>query len=256
MKMRLMVALALLAFTASLISARPTAAAAAAEIQNTAIWKDDVGYFHVFGEVKNTGDVWLEFVKITGTFRDPNGVIVDVIFTYTRVDKVPPGSAAPFDLVETDINKANQIETYSLLLDFRETIEVPVKLVVLNVADSKNSLGWLEVLGEVQNQGDVPSTFTKIVATFRNAGGQVVYVHFTYADPDTVPAGATHPFKLTVLSDERSGIIATYDIIAEGHEYTSVPEWPTSALAAAAGLFIAVLALHRRRERPRPSGEA
>ena len=89
----------------------PAQATASAEIQNTTIWMDAAGYFHVFGEVKNTGDAWLEFVKITGTFRDPNNAIVDVAFTYTKIDTVAPGSAAPFDLVEIDKNKASQIQT-------------------------------------------------------------------------------------------------------------------------------------------------
>jgi hypothetical protein len=225
----------------------PAQAAASAEIQNTTMWKDAAEYFHVLGEVKNTGDVWLEFVKITGTFRDPNNNIVDVVFTYTQLDNVPPGAVAGFDLIEIDKNKANQIQSYTLLLDFRETSAVTMKLVVLNVVQSKNSLGWLEVMGEVQNQGDTPSTFTKIIATFHNAGGQVVYVGFTYADPDPVPAGATHPFKLTVLSDERSNVIAGYDLTAESHEYTSVPEFPWPIVIAVTALTLAGAAMRKKR---------
>ena len=126
-----------------------------------------------------------------------------------------------------------------------------VKLTVLNTVSSKNAVGWLQVMGEVQNQGDIPSTFTKIVATFRDGGGQVIYVGFTYADPDTVPAGATHPFKLTVLSDERSGIIAKYDLAAESHEYTSVPETPWPVLVMAAALMLGVVAVRRKESQGR-----
>jgi uncharacterized membrane protein len=36
-------------------------------VQNDSMWIDSAGILHVFGEVKNTGDVWLRYVKISGT---------------------------------------------------------------------------------------------------------------------------------------------------------------------------------------------
>jgi hypothetical protein len=226
---------------------RTVHASAGAVIQNDSMWIDSAGYFHVFGEVKNTGDVWLEFVKITGTFKDSGESVVDVVFTFTLADKVAPGSVAPFDLIEMDAAKVSRIQTYSLALEFQETQAIPVKLAILNTGDSKNSLGELEVVGEVQNQGDTPSTFTKVTGTFYY-GPRVVYVGFTFTSPNTIAPGERHGFKLTVPSDERSGIIDHYALAAEGSEYTSVPETPWPALILVAVLVLAEVATssHKR----------
>jgi hypothetical protein len=74
------------------------AAGASAVVQNDTMWIDINGSLHIVGEVKNTGDVWLRFVKVFGTFRDAGGGTVDVTFTYALVRFVPPGDVVPFDL--------------------------------------------------------------------------------------------------------------------------------------------------------------
>ena len=120
---------------------------------------------------------------------------------------------------------------------------------VLNVADSKNSFGWMEVVGEVENRGTAPSAYTQVAETFYDVDGKVIYVHFTYADPSEIPPGAKHPFKITVGSDERSSKITRYAISAESENsgYTSVPETPWPTVLTAAALTLAAVVLRRKR---------
>jgi hypothetical protein len=73
-------------------------------------------------------------------------------------------------------------------------------------------LGWLEVVGEVENRGTAPSTYTRVAGTFCDADGKVIYVHFTYTDPSEISPGAKHPFKITVGSEDRTGRIARYSL--------------------------------------------
>jgi len=239
----------LLLLTAWLASAGPVQAAAGAVVQNDSMWTDSLGALHILGEVKNTGDVWLRFVKITGTLRDSTGTIVDVVFTYTLLHVVPPDAVAAFNMIEIDAAKSAQVQSYSLLLEFQETPALSQRLAVVNVADSKNSLGWLEVVGEVENHGTTPSTYTQVTGTFYDADGKVIYVHFTYTDPAEIPAGARHPFKIVVGSDERSSKTARYALTAESENsgYTSISETPSPMLLAAAALALAVVALRRKR---------
>jgi hypothetical protein len=218
------------------------------------MWIDSLGALHIFGEVKNTGDVWLRFVKVTGTLRDSTGAIVDVIFTYTLLSFVPPDAVAPFNMIEIDTAKSARTESYSLLLEFQEATALSQQLAVLNVADSKNSLGWLEVVGEVENRGTAPSTYTQVAGTFYDADGKVIYVHFTYTDPSEVPPGAKHPFKITVGSDERTSRIARYALTAESENsgYTSVPEMPGPTVLAALALTLVAVMLRGKRSRKMP----
>lgn len=223
-------------------------ATAMAVVQNDSMWISSVGMLHVFGEVKNTGDVWLQFVKIVGTLRDGSGGIVDVDYTYTRTMYLPPEGISPFDLTELDTAKSARVQSYSLIVEYREVAPIPQKLVILNVADSKNSLGWLEIVGEVENQADQVSTYTKIVGTFYDESGKVIYTDFTYTDPSDVPPVTRYPFKMTILSDERTSKVARYGLIAESmnSKYTSVPETPWPVLMMIAALTLAGVAVHRK----------
>jgi len=174
---------------------------------------------------------------------------VDVIFTYTLLNFVPPDAVAPFNMIEIDTAKSARVESYSLLLEFQEATALSQQLSVLNVADSKNSLGWLEVVGEVENRGTATSAYTQVTGTSYDVDGRVIYVQFTYADPSEIPPVAKHPFKITVASEERSSKIAQYAIAAESENsgYTSVPETPWPTVLTAAALTLAAIVLRRKR---------
>jgi len=220
-----------------------------AVVQNDSMWVDSAGMLHIFGEVKNTGDVWLQYVKIVGRLRDSSGGIVDVAYTFTETMYLPPEGISPFDLTELDTAKSAMVQTYNLIVDQQEASAIPQKLVILNVADWKDQpLGLMEIVGEVQNQADGVSTYTKIVGTFYDENGKVIYTDYTFTDPSDVPAGATNPFKMTLLSDERSSKVARYILIAESEnsEYTSVPETPLPFILMAAALTVAIVVLRRR----------
>jgi hypothetical protein len=241
--------MALLSLAACLASVDPVVAAANAAVQNDSMWIDSIGALQIFGEVKNTGDTWLRFVKITGTLRDGSGGIVDVIFTYALLHFLPPEGVAPFNLIEIDTAKSSRVQSYTLVVEFQEASAPAQQLLILNVADSKNSLGWLEVVGEVENQAATASTYTQVTGTFYDAEGKVVYVHFTYTSPSEIPSGGRYGFKITVGSDERSSKIARYALTAESENsgYTSVPETPWPTVLTAVALTLAAVVLRRKR---------
>lgn len=243
-------ALILILVTVSL-SVSPVHAAASAVVQNDTIWISGSGNLWIFCDVTNTGDVWLEFVKVTATLRDSTSAIVDVIYDYTMVQYVPPAATVPLAMVEVDTAKSSQVRSYSLAIEFMDATPIQQKLAVLNVADSKNSIGYLEVVGEVENQGDAVSEYTKVAGSFYDETGSLVYVGYTYTDPPDIPSGATHAFNLTVISHERSSKITHYSLIAESMTsgYTSVPETPWPMLMLAAALTLGIVAL-RRKQRP------
>ena len=224
------------------------AAVASAVIQNDSMWIDSLGFAHVVGEVKNTGDVWLRFVKITGTLRDPTDAVVDVVLAYVLLDYLPPNEVAPFDMIETNTAKAARVQSYSLALEFTEVAALSQKLFFFNVADSKNAFGMLEVVGEVENQGDIPSIYTRVIVTFYDNNGKVIYVAVGYTNPDEIPVGARGAFKIMVGSRERTLRIAHYSFVAESADsmFTSVPEAPYPLLVMAAALTLCLIVLRRK----------
>ena len=45
--------------------------------------------------------------------------------------------------------------------------------------------------------------------------GKVIYVDFTFTDPNEIPSGARYPFKMTLGSDERSSKVTRSALTAE-----------------------------------------
>ncbi len=230
---------------------RPVAAAANAQIQNDSSYVDSIGYYHVVGEVRNTGDVWLQYVKVTGVFKDAGGQVVDVDFTYTMLNYLRPNNTSPFNLIETDAIKSSAIKTYSLTLDFEQLHTPPATtLTILHQGGTLDSIGNYVIVGEIENAGDQVASFTKVVATFYNIKGTVIAADFTYTSPDSIPPGQTYGFKLYGPTATISSYVKSYSVTAESEQYTSlpVPEFPTqTGIALVAVLALVGIAFRTRR---------
>jgi hypothetical protein len=227
-------------------------AAPSAQIQNdTSYISSALGYYYIVGEVLNTGDVALRFIFITATLKDASGVVLDSIQGVAESQFLPTNGKAPFRIIESDSNKASRVASYTLALTFSPVTEpLTVDLVVQNVGSSTNSLGWLEVVGEVHNNGQSESRYTQVIATFYDSQGRVVYVDSTYTTPEHIPSGATNSFKLTVSDKGQIPKINNWVLFAESQQYTSVPEFPFSILIAAIVVSLTVV-LSQRLKRDR-----
>ncbi len=241
-------ALLLFAFWTWLASAHSVLASPNAQIQNDSSYTDSSGYFHVVGEVLNTGDVWLRFVKVTGTLKDSNGQIVDVTFTYAYADYLPPAQRTPFNLIEIDLVKSAKSSSYSLTLDFQQATTAPANMLIIQGANSsKDGLGYFNIVGQVRNTGTQTSTFTKVVATYYNQAGKVIYVDFAFTSPSDIPPSQAYGFKIIGPGGPTGNQVASYNLFAQSQQYTSIPEWPWPTFVAGIVISLAVVAIRKTR---------
>lgn len=250
--MRSRILLIILLFAGTwLMTIQPARAAASAVIQNDTAWLDAVGYYHVTGEVKNTGDVWLHYVlfgvRVTATFLDTNQAQIDAVDAFVTLDYLPPGGVGPFEVLEFNTTRSAQIASYTLALAYDPSNPLTVKLSVQNISASRDILGDLVLTGQVQNQGDAFSKYTKVVGTFYDAQGKVVATAYVYTDPSDLPPGATYPFRLLVVYASQTDKVSNYTIVAESQVYTSVPETPWPGILMVAALIVGVVALRRKK---------
>ena len=64
--------------------------------------RDEFGYCHVYGEVKNVGSRDAEFVKVAAAFYGKNKNIIGSSYTYTSPYDIPAGGSAPFHVIWMD----------------------------------------------------------------------------------------------------------------------------------------------------------
>jgi hypothetical protein len=233
-KVRVFVYLLILLGLGVLLWPQSVVASPSAVIESHSMWMDSIGVLHIFGEVRNTGDTWIQSVTITATLSDANGVAFGTEYTYLDPNSLPPGAVGGFNLQIMDEAKAARVRSYSLFVDFKVAPPLPTKLAITGVSDRTNSEGYLEVVGEVENHGDKPSVNTRIYGTFYDATGKVIYDYLYEYPGATIPPGGTYRFEcgshacMGVSSAEVTSRITRYSIIAESELYTSISELATS----------------------------
>jgi hypothetical protein len=72
------------------------------------------------------------------------------------------------------------------------------KILISN--DFIDSIGYLHVVGEVENNTPTNAQFVKITGTFYDSNNQVVATDFTYTNPSDIGSGQKAPFELTLTS--------------------------------------------------------
>jgi len=66
--------------------------------------------------------------------------------------------------------------------------------------DFIDSIGYLHVVGEVQNNTPTNAQFVKVTGTFYDSSDNVVATDFTYTNPSDIGSGQKAPFQLTLTS--------------------------------------------------------
>jgi len=74
---------------------------------------DEIGYYHITGEVENTGDCKASFVQIIATLYNSENKVIGASFTYTQIENLNSGQTSPFEITVLELPK--KIDHYGLV---------------------------------------------------------------------------------------------------------------------------------------------
>ena len=186
------------------------------EIIDTNYYEDEFGGFNFLILVENNGSIALEFVEASVTLKDSTGSIVASESFYSTVDLIEPGGRSPIAVFWSD--GVPEWETFEIFVDGDEESDFFGYYTDIEVTSSEladDGFGGQEIVGEVQNTGDLAADFVSVVAILYDADGRIIGEGFTFVE-DTMQPGDTASF--TVFFFSAAGEIASYDLIAEGSE--------------------------------------
>jgi hypothetical protein len=206
---------------------------------------DDIGYFHVVGEVKNAGDVSINSVKVTAIFYDADNTVLAQNFAYSLIDLILPGRKAPFEIMLMDKAASSKVDHYTLDIDFNEFPSgKPIGLKILSNNSYIDQTSFLHVTGGIENIADTTATNIRVVATFYDQQGNVVGCAYAYAEPKDLDPNQNASFDITLMYPSRTPYVKSYQLTAESSEYTLIPEFGTPMLYLvflATILFVVIL---------------
>ena len=110
----------------------------------------------------------------------------------------------------------SDVQNSSVLLSAPKVQDEPIRIASSN--DFIDSLGFLHVVGEIENNSPTSIQFVKVSGTFYDGNNQVVGTGSTYTDPSDIGSGQKAPFELLLTSAsipisqiDHYNLQATYD---------------------------------------------
>ena len=156
-------------------------------------YSDDY-YLNIVGEVRNTSDQPMGWVKIAAALYATDGSLLNTNYTYTMLDYIPAGGTSPFKVWFGE--NWQDADTYEIQVQGDYETMPEQTLQILDDQISEES-GYCTVSGHVQNSGSEEVTFATVVIAFYDADNNILEAEWSYSDGDSIPAGGTDTFEVT-----------------------------------------------------------
>ena len=205
---------------------------------------DERGAYHILGEIENIGDAPVTAVNITATGYGQLGEVLATSSTYADLTVVLPNEKSPFDVVLTYFLTENDVANYSLSIAYSSANSIPRTLKILSNTSNTDSAGILYVDGNVTNIGTGVAANVRVIATFFDSEGYVVWANEEYSEPHDILPGSIASFGVLVPDYSVVPLVASYTLTPESFQQTIIPEspyFPALPLLIIAAMIIAVL---------------
>ena len=84
---------------------------------------------------------------------------------------------------------------------------------LLSKSTHRDSLGWMHIVGEIENTGVETLEFVKVIATIYDKEGTVIGTDRAYTQPHTLKRGQVAPFEIVCMQDIPSGAQYTLTVV-------------------------------------------
>ncbi len=185
---------------------------------------DDFGWYHVFAEVENPVLSVNTSLLITATLRDIGDNTIASISTHTMLDIMTPGQNSPVDLILTDTNLAQQVNSFTFGIAQTDFPNSPYRAFDITHSNSTDGSGRFHVTGQVENTGtdvNLTVTFVEVIATFysnQTIVNRVEYANSSYTSPRDLAAADTGTFEIIA---ENQTAITHYSLQVQCNEETT-----------------------------------
>ncbi|CAN5823268.1 hypothetical protein BH23THE1_BH23THE1_00320 [soil metagenome] len=189
------------------------------QIMSTSTHIDDLGNFHIIGEVNNTSTQSQNNIAITALLSDTtNNIVVGNHSAFTSIGTLRTGELSPFDIVIQDpqqiLGKFNFME---FLTTSQPAIEEKQANLVLNGSSTfLDNAGNPHITGSIINQGQNPEQFLNLVATFYdNSSLGVIGTKAFSLNVGNLSYNQMAPFDITITDNKTKSQGAFYSLNVE-----------------------------------------
>ena len=194
---------------------------------NHSSYVSTLGTFHVVGEIENSGSEPVAYVTITGTFYDSNNTEITKDSSLATLETIPPGVKSPFEIVVTDQSQAEKVHNYTLAVTNYNPVakNLSKTLIILSNSSYISFSGFLNIDGEIKNNGTSKSTSNRVATTCYDENGTVVAIKSAFTDPQNLNPKQTAQFNLVIDDENQSAKVNNYILQVQSSEAILIPEF-------------------------------
>ena len=134
----------------------------AIQILSTSTFIDDLGNFHVIGEVNNTAfDPQTNIVITTILSNTTNNSIVGNHSAFSSIGTLRHGESSPFDILIQDPQIVGKFNFIEFSTSSQPAIEKPANLIINGSSTFFDNVGNPHITGNIINQGQFARTILK-----------------------------------------------------------------------------------------------
>ena len=212
----------------------------AIQIIGTSSFIDDLGNFHVIGEVNNTAfDPQTDIVITTILSNTTTNTIIGNHSAFSSIGTLRHGESSPFDILVQDpqiVGKFNFIEFFT---SSRPTTEKPANLIINDSSVFLDNVGNPHITGNIINQGPFPEQFLNLVATFYdNSSLGIVGTQSFGLNVANLSQNQVAPFDITITDNKTKSQGAFYSLYVKSDQSSmSLPFSSKSSFVSTGGSF-------------------
>ena len=215
----------------------------AIQILSTSTFIDDLGNFHVIGEVNNTAfDPQTNIVITTILSNTTNNSIVGNHSAFSSIGTLRHGESSPFDILIQGPQVVGKFNFIEFATSSQPAIEKPANLIINGSSVFFDNVGSPHITGNIINQGQFPEQFLNLVATFYdNSSLGIVGTQSFGLNVANLSQNQMAPFDITITDNKTKSQGAFYSLNVESDQSSmSLPFSSKSSFVSTGGSFSSV----------------
>lgn len=185
------------------------------QIISTSTYVDDIGNFHVIGEVNNTSVNPQTNVMVTALLSDTNNnLLVGNYSSFSSIGTLRQGELSPFDILIQDPQILGKFNFMEFSTTSQPTISEKPGNLLLNGSNSfLDNVGNPHIVGSIINQRSSPEQFLNLVVTFYdNSSLGVVGTQSFGLNVGNLSNNQVAPFDLTITDNKTKSQAKFYSL--------------------------------------------
>ena len=211
----------------------------AIQILSTSTFIDDLGNFHVIGEVNNTAfDPQTDIVITTILSNTTTNTIIGNHSAFSSIGTLRHGESSPFDILVRDPQIVGKFNFIEFSTSSQPTTEKPANLIINGSNVFLDNVGNPHITGNIINQGQFPEQFLNLVATFFDNSLGIVGTQSFGLNVANLSQNQMAPFDITITDNKTKSQGAFYSLDVESDQSSmSLPFNSKSSFVSTEGSF-------------------